>query len=803
MAELQASLGPTHGSVRLDRFLVRRIGKTTLVVACEDERRYVVRVPRSTMAMDRGRQNFAALQAIHSTPLISDEIKAIVPQPRLAGIIDRYSFYAEDSVPGTARDDYREWPSTTGWEPGALRFISEMHLNTRQPVYIDRKAFDRDFGAPLWHIRRRCSTLKSNTVFEKLGAILERTLVGETMPFVWSHGDFSAGNCLYDAARRLSAVVDWELFSDYHLPLLDVLHCMEIPGERNSSATWQRFDTIRTLFQADRLLEMPVLASYVEQMGIPQRVLPALILMYWVDHVAKRIDGRAGDRCVDGEKSAPTIVDLWLDRAYMSGESHSGTEPERGYSAAGYSKAAKIGAVWSFAQKAVSQSSDLLASIALSRLLTPTDFGIAAATGFFLRFANKIANFGLGGALLRLKEMRPEHVSSVFVVNLIVGIASWLCLTLSASSLASFFRAPEVAPALRVAALVYIVLPFGTGQVATISREMRFRHAAIIEWAYSAVFLLTAVPLAWRGFGFWSLIYAQLAANVVQALTKVYLGGRQPRLKFSSQALRETIPFGAGLYAKRLLTFAAEYLDSLIVGRLLGMASLGLYDKAFNTVGRVSERLNAPIVFLRIFTLIQGDANRLRRAYLKACVAATFIGFPTFAALIVIAPQLVEVLYGRQWLPAVVPFQILCIAGACRVTLAYASAAIQAAGQIWSETWRQATYVILIAVGVSALRDLGHYGRCSRGRVGNLLHDDPHAGTRLPRDGASMGRAHASAGSRTGWCGGYCSIAARDGVSHAAYHSDRPSVAPAARAIRDREFDDGGVHPIRTVWIDS
>ena len=394
----------------------------------------------------------------------------------------------------------------------------------------------------------------------------------------------------------------------------------------------------------------------------------------------------------------------------MSASTPSGNDQELAYEAAGYGKTAKVGVVWSFAQKAISQFSDLLASIVLARLLTPADFGIAAATGFFLRFANKIANFGLGGALLRLKEMRPEHVSSVFVVNLIVGVASWLCLTLSAPALASVFREPEIGPALRVAAIVYLVLPFGTGQVAAISREMRFRHAAMIEWAYSAVFVVVALPLAWMGFGFWSLIYAQLGANIVQALTKVYLGGRQPRLKFSRQALRETIPFGAGLYAKRLLAFGAEYLDSLIVGRLLGMASLGLYDKAFNTVGRVSERLNPPIVFLRIFTLIQNDTNRLRRAYLKACMAATFIGFPTFAALIVIAPQLVEVLYGRQWLPAVVPFQILCVAGACRVTLAYASAAIQAAGQIWSETWRQATYVILIVVGVSGFATWGIMG---------------------------------------------------------------------------------------------
>src|SRR5688572_12506913 len=148
----------------------------------------------------------------------------------------------------------------------------------------------------------------------------------------------------------------------------------------------------------------------------------------------------------------------------MSSRDHSAGSSGRDFSAAGYSKVAKVGAVWSFGQKFVSQAGDLLGAVVLARLLTPADFGIVAATGFFLRLASKLANFGLGGALIRLKEMRPEHISSVFVVNLGVGIASWVCLTLSASSLASLFGAPDVAPALRVAALVYLVLPFGAGQ---------------------------------------------------------------------------------------------------------------------------------------------------------------------------------------------------------------------------------------------------------------------------------------------------------------------------------------------------
>jgi hypothetical protein len=235
------------------------------------------------------------LQALQSTPLIPDEMKAMVPRPELAGTLDGYPYYVEQSLPGTARDDYHGWPPGTGWEPGALRFISELHLATKRPMRVDRAAFEQLVVAPVECIRRRCETPGARAMLEALTVRLERLLFGEQLPLVWSHGDLSAGNCLYDATRRLSAVVDWELFSDRHLPLLDVLNVMEIPFERNAHPTWQRFDAIRTMFLDGKALELTALRPYLDRMDISARVLPALSVMYWVDHVAKRIDARASD----------------------------------------------------------------------------------------------------------------------------------------------------------------------------------------------------------------------------------------------------------------------------------------------------------------------------------------------------------------------------------------------------------------------------------------------------------------------------------------------------------------------------
>jgi hypothetical protein len=292
---LQTSVGVGDQPLAVERCWIRRIGKTTLIVASGTGRRYVVRVARTAVAAERGQRNFGALETLWSTELISGDMKAIVPRPQVAGTIHGYPFYVEESLGGTARDDYGGWRPETGWEPDALRFISDLHAATMRHVEVDRVVFDQIIAAPLERIRDRCATREVEKTIGELRDKLEGAFMGERLPVVWSHGDLSAGNCLYDDRRRLSGVVDWELFSIDHLPMLDVLNVMEVPGERNSFPTWQRFDCIYSMFHDDRAPASTPLMSYVERIGIPRRLLRSLSVMYWADHAAKRIRARGDD----------------------------------------------------------------------------------------------------------------------------------------------------------------------------------------------------------------------------------------------------------------------------------------------------------------------------------------------------------------------------------------------------------------------------------------------------------------------------------------------------------------------------
>lgn len=377
-----------------------------------------------------------------------------------------------------------------------------------------------------------------------------------------------------------------------------------------------------------------------------------------------------------------------------------------------YGKLAKQGVVWSFMREGVSEMIATPTAMVMARLLTPFDFGIAASAGFFLTLATRLTNFGFNQAIVRVKVLRPEHCSSVFAVNLLIGVAAYAILVSSAGLMAEFFHAPQVGEVVPIAALTFLISPVGTVPAALMSRNMLFKRTASADWIGSLAECSTAIWSAWSGHGFWSVVYGRVAGDIANTAVKVGLAGWRPSLRFSRTAIAELFSFGSGVFAKRLLDYFAKNLDNLVVGRVLGVVSLGFYDKAFMTVEKALVRINTggPMVSFRIFSIISEEPDRFRRAYRRVILAASLVSYPALASLASLGPDLIVVLYGERWLPAAVPFQILCAAGALKVLNEYAGSAAQAWGGIWGQVWRQALYATLVVLLVAAFSPWGLAG---------------------------------------------------------------------------------------------
>jgi O-antigen/teichoic acid export membrane protein len=375
-------------------------------------------------------------------------------------------------------------------------------------------------------------------------------------------------------------------------------------------------------------------------------------------------------------------------------------------------KKTKRGVAWSFLNEGVTELLFFPASMLVARLLTPREFGIAAAAGFFTLLAGRLSELGFNAALIRTKELKEEQISTVFVVNLFMGALTFAAVVAIAPLVSTFYDTPEAGAILPVAAIGFLIVPFGSIPAALLSRGMRFREQTMVDWFQTAAFALVTATMAWLGFSYMSMVYGRLASLVTMTVARLAFTRWRPRLSFSMTALREMFAFGAGVHAKRLLDYTAQNVDNLVVGRLFGMATLGLYDKAFSTMNRCLARLNTggPGVTFRVFSVINDQPERFRRAYQKVVMSTTLVAFPIFGVLIVVAPRLMVVLFGPQWLAAAAPFQVLCIAGCLKLLNTYASSAIQSVGRVWSEVWRQAAYVGIMIAGLLALRGWGAVG---------------------------------------------------------------------------------------------
>jgi teichuronic acid exporter len=370
---------------------------------------------------------------------------------------------------------------------------------------------------------------------------------------------------------------------------------------------------------------------------------------------------------------------------------------------ADYGRLAKVGVLWGLFSRGFGEAIAIPASMVVARLLTPHEFGVVAAANFFVQLAQRLTNLGLNMALVQRKELTPAHTTTVFVFNMVLGFGMWGLLALSAPWLGLLFRSEDVSVALPIAGLTFAISSAGSVPQALIVRDLRFRVSVAIEAVYAATAAGMAVWMAWRGYGFWSLIWSQIIASSVQTALRVLASGWWPSWSFSWASLKELLSFGIGLHFKRLLDSAALNVDNLVVGRTLGLSPLGFYDKGFTMMNRAVNLLSAAgySVSFRIFAIIHGDDARFRLAYRKVILASTFVSYPALALLACIGPELFYFMFGPQWDLAVAPFQVLCAAGALKTLNVYVSSAVQSAGQVWGEVQRQLWYLALIVVGVA------------------------------------------------------------------------------------------------------
>lgn len=361
----------------------------------------------------------------------------------------------------------------------------------------------------------------------------------------------------------------------------------------------------------------------------------------------------------------------------------------------------KKGIFWLTSAKIIGEVIHFGSSIILARLLLPSDFGINGIATIFTGYAMRLANFGFNKAIVQKEEINQEHLSSFFVFNLLVQSILCLLLIIISPFIGKFFDNPIVSSVIFVISFDFIITAFSTIPFTIINREMRFKAAGIIRLIISVSNILLCIVLALLNYGVWSLVYGRLVADAIGVVLATTLTGWLPSFKYRHQAFKELFSFGMWVFWKTQLKYLINNVDFFVVGKFLGPASLGLYERAYNIISMPQDRIGTAIdgVLFSSFSRIQKDNKRIRSGYEKALLYSALLSYPVFTGLIIIAPIFIPLLYGQNWQPTVVPLQIMCIAGLFRTLDILGNSIITAKGYVRDQVNQQIIFLLILTIG--------------------------------------------------------------------------------------------------------
>jgi O-antigen/teichoic acid export membrane protein len=301
----------------------------------------------------------------------------------------------------------------------------------------------------------------------------------------------------------------------------------------------------------------------------------------------------------------------------------------------------------------------------------------------FISFLSMFSEFGLGSAVIQKAAIDDATLQRVFGLVLVIHFSMAALLMLAAPVIAGFFAEERLVAIIRVLALQFLVIVFGVIPDALLQRRMQFRGRALFDLSAAVIGSMVTLALAVAGHGVWALVISALISQTWKTIGVNALAPYFHRPDFSLNGMRSLIRFGGHVTASQVLWSIVIQLDVLIGGKWLGKEVLGFYSVAMHLASLPIQRISGIInqIAFPAFARIQHDVHKVGTNLLLGTRLLSFAAFPILWGVSSIAPEIVNVLLGPKWVPAILPLQILALVMPVRMITNFGINAMQGLGR--------------------------------------------------------------------------------------------------------------------------
>jgi PST family polysaccharide transporter len=296
----------------------------------------------------------------------------------------------------------------------------------------------------------------------------------------------------------------------------------------------------------------------------------------------------------------------------------------------------------------------LIATVTLTRLLTPHDFGLLAVV---TTFSLLLTNFGVNGiteAVLQRQRLNHALASNLFWINVTGGLLLSIGFAATGSVLAWCYGDPLLTSVTAWISTTILITSTSVQHLALLKRAMRFSVVSANDVVARTVSVAVSILLSWEGWGYWALVAGVIAMALSTSIGAWSLCRWAPGRPRRATGTASMVSFAMHTYGRFTLNYCTRNTDNVLVAWRYGTVSLGFYKKAYDLFALSAGQLVASLTEVALSALSRLDPRsaQYRQHVLSALSILALVGMGLAANLTLVGRDLIRLLLGAAWQPA-------------------------------------------------------------------------------------------------------------------------------------------------------
>lgn len=305
-------------------------------------------------------------------------------------------------------------------------------------------------------------------------------------------------------------------------------------------------------------------------------------------------------------------------------------------------------------------------AIILARILAPEQFGAYAVALLALGLLEVLTETGVNVVLVQEKQI-DRFISSAWIVSILRGIAIMILILLSAPFIATFFHSELSLHLLYLVSVVPVVRGFINPAVVKFQKELMFGKDFLYRFVILVIDTAVSITVTYITKNPSGIIIGLLSGVVVEMILSFFIISPRPRFRIEKTYMSRIFHRGKWVTGSAIFDYLFNNVDNIVVGRLLGVGFLGIYQLAYSIavvplaeIGKVFFHVVVPVM-----VKISSDADHLQSVFVRTVLGIALFTLPA-ACILIFLPQIFVFLLGQKWAAIASILPILGVLGFVR-----------------------------------------------------------------------------------------------------------------------------------------